>query len=204
MKTVDHVRYKLTIGERYAVESPCGRPHFVAPAAGRAPKIYVVSRKGEVLYVGKTCQRIASRFYGAFAAKGETGYYGYQWRGSKEPMDLDIWILSFDGDANVDRELETIEAEVIFCIREQSGQWPLFQNEIHFHPSSNEHREIASRIFRAVSNRDVPAQQTTPETTLIDTRGYIVVESFSAKSLKAAQSHVLMRTFYEDQSPSIR
>lgn len=159
MKTVDHVRYKLTVGERYAVESPCGRPHFVAPAAGRSPKIYVVSRKGAVLYVGKTCQRIASRFYGAFAAKGETGYYGYQWRASEEPMDLDIWILSFDGNANVDRELETIEAEVIFCIREQSGQWPVFQNEIHFHPSSNEHREIASQIFRTATNGNVVVRQ---------------------------------------------
>lgn len=48
-------------------------------------------------------------------------------------------------------DVETIEAEIVFMIREM-GQWPLYQTEIHFHPSNSDHRDIAkaivSRYFR--------------------------------------------------------
>jgi hypothetical protein len=38
--------------------------------------------------------------------------------------------------------IETVEAEVVFLIR-AAGQWPLWQTEIHFHPSSQVHRDTA-------------------------------------------------------------
>ncbi|WP_224785366.1 hypothetical protein [Pandoraea pnomenusa] len=44
-------------------------------------------------------------------------------------------------------DIETIEAEVVYLIR-QAGQWPKFQTEIHFHPSSAYHREWASTIAK--------------------------------------------------------
>jgi hypothetical protein len=152
VKIADPIRYKLTGGEHYRVESPCGRPHFVHPATIPSPKIYVVSCGGQVLYVGSTRQRIASRFYGAFAANGETGYYGYPWRSDGRQMHLDIWILTFDSSVEIQRELETIEAEVVFCVRQRSDQWPLFQTEIHFHPSKKEHRSLAARIYDFATN----------------------------------------------------
>ncbi|WP_208456081.1 hypothetical protein [Burkholderia ubonensis] len=42
-------------------------------------------------------------------------------------------------------DIETIEAEVVYLVR-QAGQWPKFQTEIHFHPSSADHRQWASTI----------------------------------------------------------
>lgn len=152
VKSSEPIRYKLTAGNRYRVESPCGRAHFVAPATTASPKIYVVSRDAQVLYVGLTQQPIARRFYGAFTANGATGYYGYQWRDSTDPMHLDIWIFSFAATAEIQRELETIEAEVIFLARQRGGQWPLFQNEIHFHESADSHRSLAARIYEFATN----------------------------------------------------
>lgn len=147
MKAEDPIRYKLTVGERYRVVSPCGRPHFVHPVTIPSPKVYVVSCDNQILYVGSTCQPIASRLYGGFTAKGESGYHGYAWRTHGSQMLLDIWILTLDSGVDVQRELETIEAEVVFCIRQHSGNWPLLQTEIHFHPSNAEHRSVAARIY---------------------------------------------------------
>jgi len=45
------------------------------------------------------------------------------------------------------RELETVEAEVAFLCRQQSGQWPAYQTEIHFYPSGPVHRKAASQIY---------------------------------------------------------
>jgi hypothetical protein len=43
-------------------------------------------------------------------------------------------------------DIETVEAEVVYLIR-AAGQWPAFQTEIHFHPSSPRHRELAEEIM---------------------------------------------------------
>ena len=40
-----------------------------------------------------------------------------------------------------------MEAEVVFLIRQLSGQWPPFQTEIHFHPSTEDHREAARAVL---------------------------------------------------------
>ena len=45
------------------------------------------------------------------------------------------------------RDIETVEAEVIFLIRQEYGQWPEHQTEIHFHPSRASHRIVAQRIL---------------------------------------------------------
>jgi len=52
---------------------------------------------------------------------------------------------------NSDRDMETIEAEVVF-LATQAGDWPEGQTEIHFHPSTPEHREIATSIWRSVTS----------------------------------------------------
>jgi hypothetical protein len=44
-------------------------------------------------------------------------------------------------------DIETLEAEIVFLAR-CAGQWPEGQTEIHFHPSTEEHREIAANIWR--------------------------------------------------------
>ena len=43
--------------------------------------------------------------------------------------------------------IETVEAEVVFLLRQKLCQWPEYQTEIHFHPSGPVHRELARRIL---------------------------------------------------------
>jgi hypothetical protein len=43
-------------------------------------------------------------------------------------------------------DIETVEAEVVFLIR-SAGQWPLHQTEIHFHLSTQVHRDIAATVM---------------------------------------------------------
>lgn len=58
---------------------------------------------------------------------------------------MDIWCHEDAPQERADRDVETIEAEVVFLIR-QARQWPRFQTEIHFHESNDEHRRIAAKI----------------------------------------------------------
>lgn len=57
---------------------------------------------------------------------------------------LHVWCHD-DATDNACLDIETVEAEVVFLIR-SAGQWPLFQTEIHFHESNEEHRRIAKEI----------------------------------------------------------
>jgi hypothetical protein len=45
-----------------------------------------------------------------------------------------------------ERDIETVEAEVVYLIR-SAGQWPKFQTEIHFYPSTPHHRKMAAKIM---------------------------------------------------------
>jgi hypothetical protein len=47
----------------------------------------------------------------------------------------------------IDRnERETVEADVVYLIR-VAGQWPAFQTETHFYPSSLRRRQVAAEIM---------------------------------------------------------
>jgi hypothetical protein len=61
-----------------------------------------------------------------------------------------VWYADSDRGQESQRELETIEAEIVFEIR-VAGQWPRFQTEIHFHESNDDHRRLAKDIFDKVS-----------------------------------------------------
>ena len=41
----------------------------------------------------------------------------------------------------------TVEAEVAFLCRQESGQWPEYQHEIHFYPSVKRHRTAAKTVY---------------------------------------------------------
>ncbi len=113
---------------------------FTGRAAERRQKLYVVAIAGRPEYVGITNQPMASRLRLGFKASGENGYHGYGWRHKHTRAELFIWYH----DNRLD--LETIEAEVVYLIRQQ-GQWPACQTEIHFHPSNAEHRALAASIL---------------------------------------------------------
>ena len=92
-----------------------------------------------------------TRFRTGFTATGESGYHGYAWRHHFSEAVLDIWCHEDAPLQNPDRDMETVEAEVVFLTR-LAGQWPGGQTEIHFHPSTAEHREIAETIWQMITS----------------------------------------------------
>jgi hypothetical protein len=140
----DPVRYAVLCGHgRVNVIGPENAHTFRGSAAAPGPKIYVVLKGRQVVYVGATLQRIATRLRQGVRADGQHGYHGYRWFIEGQRYQLDLW---FHDSTLLD--LETIEAELVYLIR-MNGQWPRLQTEIHFHPSKSHHRKIAKRMAAA-------------------------------------------------------
>ncbi|MDM1362499.1 hypothetical protein [Myroides marinus] len=104
----------------------------------KVPKIYVLKIKGEVVYIGYTSQSITTRLNSGLKADGKNGYHGYKWKNVTDKMELLIFVFGnvLTGIKDQDKELimfiEAIEAELVYQVRSQTGNWPKFQNEIHF------------------------------------------------------------------------
>lgn len=138
-------RYQLTFTpERFTVLCSRGSNKFSGIAMSKLPKLYIVSIGGRPIYVGTTKQFMKDRLRVGWAATGKNGYYGYAWRRENTTADLDVW-CHMDAVGRNEVDIETVEAEVVFLIR-QSGQWPAYQTEIHFHPSEVAHRQAAASI----------------------------------------------------------
>ena len=138
--------FPLTVSpERCGVTYPAGGRTFSGRATSNMPKLYVVVTTQGIEYVGVTKQTLSRRIRLGWTATGDSGYYGYQWRNLITQGKLFVWYQ----DDSIDRsnkELETVEAEIVFLVR-QGGQWPRGQTEIHFYPSSEKHREMARHIY---------------------------------------------------------
>ncbi len=145
--------YEVTLLNRSAsIRAMDGTTHFVAPAtAKKKPKLYVASQGGTLLYVGVTTQSMSVRLRGGLTADGTHGYHGYSWGKKDHSIRLQIWYLN--GDSGTTTDLETIEAEVVFLYRHESGQWPTAQTEIHFHASNEHHRNCARQIVDALKTK---------------------------------------------------
>lgn len=121
---------------------------FAAPASTRGiAKLYTLSNDQSLVYVGITQQPMSSRLSYGFRANGKSGYWGYKWKGLESVLRLSVWTAQISGIYAPLRELETVEAEVAFLCRQQSGQWPAHQHEIHFYPSEQQHRDAAAQIY---------------------------------------------------------
>jgi hypothetical protein len=57
-----------------------------------------------------------------FGATGKHGYHGYAWRHKFAEATLGIWCHEDATKDSPDRDIETIEAEVVFLAR-LAGQW---------------------------------------------------------------------------------
>lgn len=151
MKLMGPERYELSFDSekdnRCVVRCPKGTSRFSGLAAQKVAKLYVVSRENWPIYVGVTGQKMGTRLRLGFTANGETGYHGYAWRKLFKDAVLDVWSPVPSTGPLTTRDAETIEAEIVFLVR-QTGQWPLFQTEIHFHESNADHRRIAAEITR--------------------------------------------------------
>ena len=146
MKIEGPERYSLTYTpEKFTVLCKKGTTKFSGIAIDPMPKLYVASVAGKPIYVGITKQRMQTRLRYGWKASGKHGYHGYAWRHSGGEADLDVWGHA-DAMARNVRDIETVEAEVVYLIRQQ-GQWPEFQTEIHFYQSTDIHRRVAADIF---------------------------------------------------------
>ena len=150
MKIIGPERYKLSFdAKKFTVACAKGTIKFSGLATSKLPKLYIVSINGMPVYVGITKQSMRTRLRYGFTAVGRGGYHGYAWRHKFTEGTLDIWCHE---DAQSTLDIETVEAEVVFLAR-LAGQWPACQTEIHFHPSTQEHREVAAAIWRAVTRK---------------------------------------------------
>jgi hypothetical protein len=139
-------RYQLTFTpDAFTVLCAAGTDRFSGLATNKLPKLYIASIDNKPVYVGLTKQSIRSRLRFGWNARGEGGYHGYAWRRENTSATLDVW-CHMDARERNERDIETVEAEVVFLIR-SAGQWPKYQTEIHFHPSSPRHREVAAQIM---------------------------------------------------------
>ena len=139
-------RYVLTITPKsFTVECSQGTSRFSGLATSSKPKLYVVSVDDLPIYVGITKQRMRNRLRYGWSADGRHGYHGYAWRHHHERAVMDVWCHE-DAANEKTLDIETVEAEVVFLIR-AAGQWPLHQTEIHFHPSTQVHRDAAASVM---------------------------------------------------------
>lgn len=104
----------------------------------KTPKIYILKHNDNIVYIGYASQSIGTRLSQGIRANGRNGYHGYKW---KEVEQLDLLVFVFDktlkGNKHKDDKsyiafAEAVEAELVFKVRLETGNWPEFQNEIHF------------------------------------------------------------------------
>lgn len=125
----------------------------------RTPKIYILKQEEEIVYVGYASQSIGTRLGQGIRANGANGYHGYKW---KQALELILYVFVFDhlliGKKNKEDEpyvlmAEAVEAELVYLIREKTGKWPCFQNEIHFNNENlNKAKGIAAEIYDSVNS----------------------------------------------------
>ena len=79
-------------------------------------------------------------------ATGKGGYHGYMWREKNDTLRLYIWWSK----ELKPKDMESIEAEVAYLYRKETGRRPADQSEIHFHETNRYHRESAKAIIDEV------------------------------------------------------
>lgn len=135
-------KIKVRSNEIVSVLANDGTKHFVAPVTKKGKKIYLVGKNGLVHYVGITKQSMSSRIRYGVKPNHKTGYHGYKWLKEDGYHSLIIWTF------NNDVDVEAIEAEIVHFFRLQNDQWPKYQTEIHFHPTTKDERSLAKTILK--------------------------------------------------------
>jgi hypothetical protein len=124
-------------------------------------KLYMVYNDNEFLYVGEANTSIKTRFqrgctsFNYYIKNGNArgGYKGYKWLNKEHNSERNITlsVVTFPQEYDNNREMiEAIEGELVYLIRNKTGYWPKFQNEIHF---SNYYgaKEIAEDILKKIN-----------------------------------------------------
>lgn len=146
-KVKNYQRYQVKLKNREIVSIGMGGHDvktFIQPATkNNLPKLYVVKSGPELIYAGVTSQSIRNRLRYGLKAEGKTGYYGYKWRDLSR-VDILIWCFHQESSERI----EAVEAELVYLFRQQTGKWPKYQMEIHFHDASEDEKETAKAIFK--------------------------------------------------------
>ena len=123
-------------------------PKLSKPLTDSDYKIYVLTSDKKVLYIGTTKSSLKSRLNSGLKANGKNGYHGYKWKNEKN---IRIFVWNF---AELDKyQTENIEAELAFNVRNKTGKWPKFQNEIHFNNSYEEKgKRISEKMYEQIIN----------------------------------------------------
>ncbi len=124
---------------------------FEHPLTSNQYKIYVLTDIEDILYVGTTKTSIKNRLRYGLNADGKSGYHGYKW---KALPTVKLYVWCFD---DLDKEkIESIEAELVYLVRKETGKWPIYQNEIHFNNSFNPTGELlANQMFQQLNENQV-------------------------------------------------
>lgn len=145
MKTPNHNKYVIQIaGSKFQcieANSECGKGFTSPDILDVLPKLYVVKRDRVIYYVGITTQDIRKRLRYGFSARGKHGYHGYKWK-NLNAVELLVWCFP----SRTKEQVEAVEAELVYFIREKTGKWPKYQMEIHFHGASEAEKQIARSI----------------------------------------------------------
>ena len=136
--------YKIKVqdNEIVSVLANDGTNHFVTPVTKRGKKIYLVGKNGLIHYVGITKQSMSSRIRNGVKPNHETGYHGYKWLKENGNHSLIVWTF------NDNEDVEAIEGEIVHFFRVEHDQWPKYQTEIHFHPTTDKQRSLAKTILK--------------------------------------------------------
>ena len=97
------------------------------------------------MYIGTTSQGIRNRFRYGLKAQGKGGYHGYKF---KDLDKVNLFIFCFNK-CNVGR-VEAIEAEIVYLVRNKTGDWPKYQTEIHFRKATEGEKRMARLIYETV------------------------------------------------------
>lgn len=132
-----------------------GKPcNFKTPVTQKqCPKIYVLKQKESIVYVGYASQSIGARLWQGINARK----YSYKWRNVKE-IELLVFVSNvtlIGNKCKKDKAIiafaEAVEAELVLKVRQETGKWPKFQNEIHFNNVLLEKAsEIALQIYTKI------------------------------------------------------
>jgi hypothetical protein len=159
-----------TSNHRYISDRKRGGKSFLnfdGTLASRKPKLYIVQHEASIVYIGFTVDLFSSRLRNGLAPgkydKNEKpmggnihGYHGYKWKMFNQ-VDIMVWTFkNFDIPISESAKLmfENIEAEMVHFFKNQTGNWPKYQSEIHFYSKINKQNPLRSKDMFGVSETE--------------------------------------------------
>ena len=130
------------VNRRYSV-SANAVDGFTGFCADDCPKIYLVcaTRDASVIYVGRTINPMKTRFSQSVFSLDEKKQYAWSsdsGRGTLKPRAFRLIVWNLTGISDGEIALESVEAELVFCVRVVQKSWPRHQTSVNFHHIVNQ------------------------------------------------------------------